>query len=256
MRRFADHFSRDSVAYARFRPSYPPELFAWLATLPGGRSVAWDCGTGTGQAAALLAPHFDLVVGSDPSRSQLAAADRISGARYFAGSSEASALAAHRVDLVTVAQALHWFDRERFYPEVSRVIVPGGAFAAWSYGLLRSTPAVDKVIARFYDETVGPWWPPERALVEKGYRNIPIPIADVEAPPFSIEARLTLAELLGFIRTWSAVGRFIAGRGFDPIPELGDALGPAWGDPSAARPITWPLTVRAGRWLGIREPVR
>ena len=247
---FADHFSRDSVAYARFRPGYPPELFAWLATLPAGRSVAWDCGTGTGQAAALLTPHFDLVVGSDSSRLQLAAADRSSGARYFAGSSESSALSGHRVDLVTVAQALHWFDRERFYREVDRVIAPGGAFAAWSYGLLRSTPGVDRVILRFYEETVGPWWPPERAMVEKGYQNIPIPIVEVAGPPFSIAARLTLDELLGFIGTWSAVGRFIDARGFDPVPELGDELGPVWGDPAAARQVTWPLTVRAGRWLG------
>ena len=250
MTRFADHFSRDSVAYAKFRPGYPPELFGWLATLPAGRSVAWDCGTGTGQAAALLTPHFDLVVGSDPSRAQIGAADRSSGARYFAGSSEASALAGRRVDLVTVAQALHWFDRDRFYQEVSRVISPGGAFAAWSYGVLRSAPAVDRLIARFYEWTVGPWWPPERALVENGYRDIAIPIAEAAPPPFSIAASLTLEELLGYIRTWSAVGRFIADRGYDPIPELGEALLPVWGEPSAARSITWPLTLRAGHWLG------
>ena len=109
------------------------------------------------------------------------------------------------------------------------------------------------MIVRFYDETVGPWWPPERALVEKGYQNIPIPIAEIAGPPFTIEARLTLEELLGFIRTWSAVGRFIAARGFDPIPELGAALGPVWGEPAKARRITWPLTVRAGRWLGALE---
>ena len=250
MTRFADHFSRDSVAYARFRPGYPPELFAWLATLPASRSVAWDCGTGTGQAAALLTRHFDLVVGSDPSQAQIAAATRTSGALYFAGSSEASALAEHRVDLVTVAQALHWFDRDRFFQEVSRIIAPGGAFAAWSYGVLRATPAVDRVIARFYGETVGPWWPPERALVENGYRDIAIPIAEAAPPPYSVAASLTLEELLGYIRTWSAVGRFIAERGYDPVPELGEALAPVWGEPSAPCRITWPLTVRAGRWLG------
>lgn len=246
---FADHFSRDSVAYARFRPRYPPELFAWLATLPAACSIAWDCGTGTGQAAALLTRHFDLVVASDPSRTQLAAADRTTGALYVACPGEWSALGARRVDLVTVAQALHWLDRDRFYPEVSRVMAPGGAFAAWSYGVLRSSPAVDRVIARFYGETVGSWWPPERALVEGGYRGIAIPIAEVPPPPFAIEARLTLEELLGYIRTWSAVGRFISAQGHDPIPELHEALLPVWGEPSVARRITWPLTVRAGRWL-------
>lgn len=247
---FVDHFSRDSSSYAKFRPSYPPALFEWLATLPARRSVAWDCGTGTGQAARMLRPYFSSVVASDPSRTQLQAADRSTGAKYFAAAGEASALASGRVDLVTVAQALHWIDRERLYRELDRVTAPGGAVAIWTYGIFRSTPEIDAVIGRFYRETVGRYWPAERVHVESGYRTIDIPIAEVPAPPFSIEASLTLGELLGFIRTWSAVGRYMAALKADPVVELERELRELWTEPAARRPLVWPLAVRAGPWRG------
>lgn len=245
---FADHFSRDSAAYAKFRPVYPPELFQWLATLPARRATAWDCGTGTGQAAAMLTPYFSRVLASDPSRAQVKSADRSTGVRYFAALGESSALAPARVDLVTVAQALHWIDRDRFYHELDRITAPGGALAIWTYGIFRSTPELDAVIGRFYRDTVGPYWPPERAHVESGYRNIEIPITEVASPAFHIEGRLTLDDLLGFIRTWSAVGRYIAVRGADPTVELERELRRVWGDPARTLRLVWPLSVRAGRW--------
>jgi len=245
---FADHFSRDSSAYAKFRPVYPPELFQWLATLPARQSVAWDCGTGTGQAATMLTPYFTQVIASDASRAQIKAADRSTRVRYFAALGEASSLAPARVDLVTVAQALHWIDRERFYQELDRVTAPGGALAIWTYGIFRSAPDIDAVVTRFYRDTVGPYWPPERVHVESGYRGIDIPIAEVRSPGFDIEGRLTLGELLGYVRTWSAVGRYIAARGNDPVPELEQELRPVWGDPARAQRLIWPLSVRAGRF--------
>jgi SAM-dependent methyltransferase len=245
---FADHFSRDSSAYAKFRPTYPPALFGWLATLPAKRSVAWDCGTGTGQAARLLTPYFGRVVASDPSRAQVKAADRGTGARYFAALGETSALATERVDLVTVAQALHWIDRDRFYRELDRVTAPGGALAIWSYGIFQSTPEIDAIVGRFYRDTVGPYWPAERVHVETGYRTIDIPIDEVPSPSFSIEGRLTLPQLLGFIRTWSAVGRYMADRKTDPVVELERELGAVWGDPDETHLLVWPLSLRAGRW--------
>ena len=247
---FANHFSRDSSAYAKFRPTYPPALFEWLATVPAGRAIAWDCGTGTGQAATMLTPHFSTVVASDPSRAQVKAADRSTGVRYFAALGESCAIAPGRIDLVTVAQALHWIDRERFYRELDRVMAPGGALAIWTYGIFRSTPDIDAVVGRFYRHTVGPYWPAERAHVESGYRMIDIPIAPVSPPPFSIEGRLTLDELLGFVRTWSAVGRYIAARKADPVVRLEQDLHEVWGDRETPRLLIWPLSVRAGRWRG------
>lgn len=244
---FSDHFSRDSASYAQFRPRYPAALFDWLAGLPERRALVWDCGTGTGQAAVALAGHFALVVATDASAAQVKAARRAGRVHYAAALSEASALRAGSVDLVTVAQALHWFDRDRFYREVRRVLAPGGALAVWTYGIFRSTPDIDRILERFYRETVGRFWPPERILVEQGYRTIDIPIDEVPAPTLEIEADLTLAGVLGFVRTWSAVGRYIAAHQRDPVAELALELGGAWGDPDQPRRLVWPLGIRAGR---------
>lgn len=243
-------FSRDSAAYAKFRPRYPAALFAWLATLPAARRIAWDCATGNGQAATMLAEHFGFVAGSDASRAQLRAATPARGVGYFAALGEASALAAHRVDLIAVAQAFHWLDHGRFYAEVERVAAPGAALALWAYGRLQTAPAIDAVINRFHDETVGPYWTSERRLVEEGYAGLAIPIEEAAPPPLRIEARLTLDELLGYVRTWSAVGRYVAAKGEDPVAELRPALAACWGDAETPRRIGWPLFIRAGRWRG------
>jgi SAM-dependent methyltransferase len=247
---FRDHFSRDPGAYARFRPRYPAALFEWVAAMAPARRTAWDCATGSGQAATMLAAHFARVIGSDASRVQLAAAEAAPRVRYVRALGESSALRGRSVDLVTVAQALHWLDRPRFYAEVDRVLAAGGALAVWCYGLLHASPAIDAVLLRFYDEGVGAFWPPPRVHVERGYRDIEIPIEELDPPPFAIEAELSLAELLGYVGTWSAVGRFTAARGHDPVDGLARELAPLWGDPDRTRRIVWPLSVRAGRWLG------
>ena len=243
---FRDLFSRDSGSYARFRPRYPAALFDWIAALPASRRLAWDCATGNGQAARMLAPHFSRVVGTDASKAQLRAADR-GEVGYVASLAEASALASGEVDLVTVAQALHWFDLPRFFSEVDRVAAPGAALAVWGYGRPRVSPALDAVINRFHDQTVGPYWPTARKLVEDGYRSFQLPIDESVAPPSRIEADLTLPELLGYLRTWSAVGAYVAARGHDPVEVLAPELGARWGAASTRR-IEWPLFVRGGRW--------
>jgi SAM-dependent methyltransferase len=248
--RFSDHFSRDSSSYAKFRPRYPVALFEWVAGLVPSHRLAWDCATGNGQAATQLARSFDRVVASDRSRGQLLAATRVPGVHYLAALGEWSALAPGRVNLVTVAQAYHWLDHPRFFAEVDRIIAPGGFLAVWFYGSLRATPAIDAALAVFYEGTVGPYWPPERVHVDTGYRLLPLPIDEVSAPAFAIEADLTLAQLLGYIRSWSAVGRFVAARGYDPVDGFGAELVPIWGNPDSTRRIVWPLTIRAGRWLG------
>lgn len=245
---FRDLFSRDSASYAKFRPRYPAALFAWLATLPAERGTAWDCATGSGQAATLLTPHFQRVIGTDASVAQLRAAEHQAPVRYVACLAEHAALASHSIDLVTVAQAFHWLDRDLFYAEVERVIRPGGALAVVAYARLHADRDLERAVHRFQDGMVGPYWTAERKLVESGFAGIAIPIDGVTLPAFSIEASLTLAELLGYIGTWSAVGRYREKVGQDPVPVLEQELRGLWGDPDTRRRIEWPLFVRAGRW--------
>ena len=244
---FHDHFSDRAGAYARFRPTYPSALFEWLAAESPARSLAWDAGTGSGQAALGLASHFDEVVATDASPEQLAEARTSPRVQYRRGLEADSGLAPASAARVTAAQALHWFDLQAFYREVLRVLRPGGLLAVWCYGLHRVGPEVDRVFDRFYSETVGPWWPAERAEVETGYRRLPFPFPELAAPEFSMAAALDMAGLLAYVGTWSAVRRKIAATGTDPILELAGELAPAWGDPAAPRLVRWPLAVRVGR---------
>ncbi|MEO8349366.1 MAG: class I SAM-dependent methyltransferase [Acidobacteriota bacterium] len=245
---FSDHFSGVSGAYAEFRPRYPEALFDWLADLVPRGELALDCATGSGQAALALASRFERVVATDASTEQIAAATPHPRVEYRVARAEDSGLAADSVDLVTVAQALHWFDRPAFYREASRVLRRDGALAVWTYGHPRlDTPDADEVFQRFYSGTVGPFWPPERALVDAGYRTIDFPFLEVEPPAFEMETRWPLGALLGYVGTWSATTRFREAKGFDPIPRLATELAAAWGDREEPRRIGWPLSLRVGR---------
>ena len=248
MTSFSDHFSADASSYARFRPGYPRALFEWLASMAPDRRRAWDCGTGSGQAAVPLADHFAHVVATDPSSAQLAHANRHSRVDYAAMSAERSALAAGSVSLVTVAQALHWFDQPAFFAEVRRVLAARGMVAVWSYGLLTLHDAtLDDVIRRFHGETVGPYWTPERRLVDEGHRTLVLPFERLDAPTFSMQAEWTLGHFAGYLSTWSAVKRARAATGTDPVPGVIELLRAAWGSEQNARRVEWPLTLHAGR---------
>ncbi len=242
---FKDHFSGHAADYAAFRPTYPPALFAWAAGLPAARGLAWDCATGSGQAAVALAGHFPRVVATDASAAQIAHAVPHPRVEYGVAPAEASGLPDGAVDLVTVAQALHWFDFARFYAEVRRVLAPGGAIAVWSYDLAQFDPAVDGLVRRLARETVGPYWPPERRWVDEEYRTLPFPFAEVPAPAFHLAELWDLARFAAYLRTWSAVVRFRAVTGRDPVAELEPELAAAWGDPGEVKTVRWPLHVRA-----------
>ena len=243
---FKDHFSDQADSYARFRPTYPDPLFEWLASLAPACGLAWDCATGSGQAARALAAHFGRVVATDASAEQVARADVGGHANLAFGvaSAETSGLAADSVDLVTVAQALHWFDRERFYREVDRVLRPGGVLAVWTYELALIDPVIDRYVADWYRGGIDPYWPPERALVESGYRGIELPYAEVAVPDFEMVADWSLPELLGYLGSWSAVQRYRVALGRDPVADLARSLGPVWGEPGRPRRVAWPLVVR------------
>jgi SAM-dependent methyltransferase len=241
-----DHFSAVADGYARYRPGYPAALYDWLASLPARRELAWDCATGSGQAAAGLAERFRRVVATDFSAAQIARATAGKGIEYRVAPADASGLPGATVDLVTVAQALHWFDLPAFYAEARRVLAPGGALASWCYNLLDTGPRVNAVIGRYYSQVVGEYWPPERRLLEAGYRTLPFPFREVEPPRFEMSAEWTLDHLLGYLGTWSATERYRRVRGEDPIALVADGLREAWGDPGRPRRVRWPLYLRVG----------
>ena len=242
----SDHFSTVADDYARSRPTYPPELFTWLAAKTPGRDLAWDVGAGSGQATIAIADHFAQVLASDISAEQLAAAPRRDNIVYRVGTQ--SGLADGSVDLVTVAQALHWFDLDAFYAEVRRVLKPHGVIAVWTYSILTiaDQPAINIEINDFYDNVVGPYWPDERHHVENGYADLAFPFAGLVTPRFAMRAEWPLERLLGYFRSWSATARRTKATGVNPVDALTDPIRQAWGDPATIRTVLWPLTVRAG----------
>ena len=248
MKKFEDHFAPLATAYAAARPEYPAALFGWLAARCSVRTRAWDCACGSGQASRALADHFDAVIATDASEAQLAAAAPHPRVSYRVARAETSGIDPASVDLISVAQALHWFDVEGFYAEVRRVARPGAILAAWCYGVMHvGDPEVDAVVQRFYGDTLDRYWPPERRYVEAGYRTLSFPFEELEAPEFEMRARWPLARLLGMLESWSAVARYRKERGEDPIPEVARALEARWGERTREREITWPLSLRAGR---------
>ncbi len=244
---FKDHFSGHAADYARFRPGYPPALFDWLAGVAPGRDCAWDVGTGNGQAARDLATRFARVHATDASAEQIAQAHGPANVAFLPEPAERCSLSDAAADLVTVGQALHWFDLPAFYAEVERVVRPGGVVAAWTYQLSEVSAAVDEVVVDFYTNGVGPWWPPERVHVEQGYRDLPFPFEELEPPVFTLEREMTLDEYTAYLGTWSAVRRYRAAKGADPIEPLRSALEARWGGTERRRTVRWPLRLRAGR---------
>jgi ubiquinone/menaquinone biosynthesis C-methylase UbiE len=243
---FKDHFSAHAVDYAKFRPRYPEELFRHLATIAPGKELAWDCATGNGQAAVALAKVFKRVIATDASEKQIGNAEAHARVDYRVVPAEKSGIESHTVDLITVAQALHWFDLARFDTEARRVLKPRGAVAAWAYKLAKIDPPIDAVVNHYYSDIVGGYWPPERGLVEK-FEELAFPFPQLAAPPFEMTAEWNAEHLIGYLRTWSATQRFVAANQRDPLKEVEEDLRLAWGDAGQLRRVVWPLTVRVGR---------
>ncbi|VAV93642.1 hypothetical protein MNBD_ALPHA01-2058 [hydrothermal vent metagenome] len=247
MTEFKDHFSSQSKGYSKFRPSYPPELYSYLSGLCVGHDLAWDCATGTGQAARGLAEYFTHIMATDGSEQQVARAVGPENVTFRVATAEKSGLDSSSVDLVTVAQALHWFAHDNFFQEAGRLLKPGGILAVWTYNLLRIDQDIDRLIRRLYTQTIGKYWPAERALVDENYRGIDFPFQEIKAPEFNMVASWRLDDLLGYLATWSAVVRYKADRGRDPIEEIRPELSAVWGSETDMRPVNWPLTFHIGR---------
>jgi SAM-dependent methyltransferase len=245
---FKDHFSKQAADYAQFRPTYPQELFDYLGNIAPSRQLAWDCGTGNGQAAVGLASVFDSVIATDASEKQISNAALHERVDYRVAPAEDSGIDSGTVDLIMVAQALHWFDLSRFYAEAQRVLKPDGVLAASAYNLLQIEPVIDEIVDRYYHDVVGRFWPPERKLVER-FADLPFPFQKTDPPKFEMRASWNLDHLVGYLRTWSSTQRFVAAKGSDPVKQIVDELGAAWGAPEQTRNVVWPLILRVGRKL-------
>ena len=243
----AELFSSVAREYANFRPGYPPELFAWLARVAPRLDAVWDCGCGSGQASTALAAHFSIVHATDVAPEQIAAAKQHPKVKYSVAPAEHSGLPAASVDLVTVAQALHWFDVPAFYAEARRVARPGAVLAVWNYPRPRFVDAqLDGLFLDFYSGVVGPYWPPERRHIEANYTTLPFPFEELPHPEFALTLEWNLEQVLGYVSSWSATSRYRKDRGDDPVPQLRASLTPVWPSSGIAT-IRLPIGLRAAR---------
>jgi SAM-dependent methyltransferase len=246
MSEFKDLFSGQATDYAKFRPNYPASLFEYLASVVGEHDLVWDCGTGNGQAAIRLAERFQKIIATDPSEKQISSATPHAQVEYRVGAAEKSPLGDHSAILITVAQAFHWFRQDEFFHEVKRVLKPGGVLAIWCYELAKITPEIDRVVDHLYRGILGGYWEKERRLVEEGYRKVVFPLLELTPPKLEMTAQWSLAPLVGYLGTWSALQTFIKKNGQNPLEAIFPELKKAWGE-VPLREVRWELGIRVGR---------
>lgn len=223
-----DNFSKQSDIYAKYRPAYPQELYDFILKKVANKKIAWDCGTGNGQAAKELANAFEKVFATDISQKQIENAVQKDNIFYSVQPAEQTNFPDNSFGLITVAQALHWFRFDDFYTEVTRVAKPNSFFAGWTYSLLHITKEIDELISDYHFNTLGNYWDAERKYVDEEYKNIPFPFARISTPDFAIEYEWTIEELEGYFNTWSALQKFIAANQYNPVDELIRCIKPLW----------------------------
>ena len=242
-----DLFSKQAGVYARYRPGYPTELINYILSFVNEREYAWDAATGNGQAAKLLAPHFGRVAATDISEKQLAEAAEDSRISFSVSPSEKTSFANASFDLVTVAQAYHWFNFEDFKLEVMRVGKPGSILAVWGYGLMQSEEKkLQDLMFHFYKDVVGKYWDPERLYVDEEYRTIPFPYAGIESKSFSIVVHWSKDDFAGYCNSWSSVQHYIRANGENPVDQLHSALNQIWPE-NKVLTFSFPLFLRLGK---------
>lgn len=247
---FKDYFSKQASLYAQFRPVYPKELFQYLATLTEQHDLCWDCASGNGQAAHGLANFFTRIVASDASEKQISLAKAHDTISFRVMPAEKTDFDDHSVDLITVAQAFHWFDFDKFFKEAQRVLKKNGVLAVWCYELMYDTqsPELNDLIENFYRNVVGFYWPHERSYVENGYADIKFPFTEIATPSFTMMTNWTLDHVLGYFDSWSSSQNYAQDKGVLPTSLIRNDMIKIWGDPATKRQFTWPLKVRVGRF--------
>jgi len=244
---FHDHFSEQAKEYARHRPSYPAAMFDYLVSLAPARELAWDCGTGNGQAAIALAEMFQHVIATDASSAQIENAFPHERVEYRVEPSENTTIPAGTVDLITVGTAVHWFDFDPFYTEVRRVGKANGIIAVWTYHLPMIAPEIDTWLEHFYRSTLKGYWPDRIRYLDQRYRSLPFPFEEIQPPGFEMQATWDLGELIGFLASWSAVRKLVEARGKMAFEAQVKELEDVWGEKTQEKKIRWPLHFRIGR---------
>ena len=243
---FKDRFSQQADLYALHRPTYPDELYQFVLQQVKDPNYAWDCATGNGQVASVLSNYFKKVFATDISQKQLDHASKLPNIEYTISPAEETPFPGRSIDLITVGQALHWFNFEQFYKEVKRVSKAGTILAAWGYGLLQVNSDIDLLIYEFYKEITGPYWDPERQHVDAAYQSIPFPFQEIRAPRFKIVRNWDLNALTGYLSTWSSVRKYQNAKGYDPVEEFAEKLAAAWGHPGTKHEVIFDVFMRIG----------
>jgi ubiquinone/menaquinone biosynthesis C-methylase UbiE len=241
-----DYFSDQSKVYATFRPKYPEALYHFIYLHLTNKNAAWDCATGNGQVAGHLSIDFKEVFATDLSKQQIAEAIQKENIHYSVSPAEKTTFSDSQFDLITVGQALHWFDREAFYREAKRLLKPGGLLAVWGYANLNIDPAIDGRFDHFYKNVVGPYWDDARRLVEQEYKTIPFPFKEIPAPKFEIELQWTINHFAGYLTSWSATQKFIKANGYNPVQNFIRTLNALWKE-NEVKSVTFPVFLRLGQ---------
>ncbi|MCD6047142.1 MAG: putative methyltransferase [Gammaproteobacteria bacterium] len=247
---FKDYFSDVAQEYKNYRPDYPPELFVYLASLCAEHQLVWDCATGTGQAAKALANYFDHVFATDASEAQIKQAVPDAKITYVCEPAETTSLKDHSVDLITVAQALHWFDLPKFYAEVKRVLKPQGILAAWCYQTIATNhKAIHDLVDQLYWDITRQYWSKERDYIDQAYQNIAFPFEKLKTPAFQIQKSWNCDQLLGYIGTWSGLRNYMhAGEAqHQKTEEVFIAIENAWPKDRVEIDFHWPIKLLAAR---------
>lgn len=241
-----DNFSTQATQYAKFRPKYPQALYDFLLDQVNGTKTAWDCATGNGQVATELAKHFEQVYATDISEKQLSNASQVANITYSVAPAEKTSFSAKTFDLITVAQAIHWFKFDEFFAEVKRTLKPDGIFAAIGYGIMHISPELDQVVHYLYEDILGEFWDQERKYIEDNYLNIPFPFTEIESPNLEITAQWNFEQLVGYLETWSALQHYIKAKGKNPMVIVYNDLKQAWGN-ADTHEIHFPLLLKVGK---------
>lgn len=240
-----DNFSTQSNQYAKFRPTYPQGLYNFLLSLVTTKETAWDCGTGNGQVAQELSKYFTTVYATDISEKQIANAVQKDNIIYKVEGAEKTEFPSNTFDLITIAQAIHWFNFNVFYEEAKRVMKPDAIIAVIGYGLIRIDDATDKIIDKFYYETIGSYWDKERKYVDENYTTIPFPFKEINAPVLYNTFEWNVDQMIGYLQTWSAIQHYIKANNSDPVELIQNELRNVWNNET--KKVCFPILLRVGK---------